>query len=202
MIKYATIITLVFLAVFCYSSETRAAMVGPYTGQVVDAETDRPIEGASVFMFWMKRIPLGFEMQTELEDAQLKYTDKKGKYYFTVKFTNDYLDSVNIIVYEPGYQAYIKRNWFNNPYSKPEQEFSAQDQAVKLQRLPANFDYGKHYEAVEQALWGVNDFYLDQNAQMTWEQLLKNKLKTVPEKAEFLRRIEWEERRFREDLEK
>ena len=112
------------------------------------------------------------------------------------------IESTNIVIYQPGYQAFIKTVWHYNGNSKPDPDFRDKDNIVKLQRIPANFDHKKHCEEIEQALWGIHEYpyaYPLAEDRMTWDKLLEINLKAIPEKEVFLRRVEWEERRYREE---
>lgn len=193
----------VLLFVFVSQPSIASALfVGPYSGTVTDSQTGEPIEGASVLIYWTKRIPNMGGGSTEHVGTVLVYTDQKGKYDIVKAFYNlglmGFFESTNMVVYQPGYQAYIKQIWKDNTYSKPDTSFKEKDNVVKVDRIPPNFSHRNHYEKIDEALWGIRDYpyvYPLSQDRMTWQRLLDMNLKAIPEKEEFLRRVEWEERR-------
>lgn len=192
------VLMIVFLPTVCFT-----VFLGPYSGTVIDRQAGEPIEGASVLVYWEKRIPTPMGGYSELIEVRLVSTDKKGRYEIPRVVANlgllGMLESTNIIIYQPGYQAYIVRAWHDSPYAKPDPSFKAKDNLVKLDRIPLSFSHREHYEKIDHALGGIHEYpyaYPDKNDPwMTWNKLLEVNLKAVPEKEEFLRRVEWEERR-------
>ncbi|MBI5096092.1 MAG: hypothetical protein HZB32_00275 [Nitrospirae bacterium] len=187
-----------------------AGIIGPYSGQVIDSQTGEPVEGASVLFYWVNAIPHPLGVYYEAIGARLIYTDGKGRYTIPTFFANlglmSFLDSTNIIIYQPGYQAYIIELHPSNPlnpFSDPEEgddaTFKEKNNIVKLARIPPNFSHKEHLDRIEHALWGIDDYSpgdpTTTKAGITWEEALKLNLKAVPEKEEFLRRLEWEARR-------
>jgi hypothetical protein len=190
---------LVFFLMIVTAPLSSAQVLGPYSGTVVDGQTGKPIEGASVLMHWTKKISQFMHADSDLIEVKLTYTDEAGKYRMPRLLANTglagKLESTHIIVYEPGYQTYIKSIGHDNPYYKPDPSFVDQGNKVKLTRIPPQFDHKKHYDEIEHALWGIRDYpyvYPQREDQMTWQRLLDMNLKTIPEKEEFLRRVEWE----------
>mgnify|MGYP001584675162 CR=1 FL=1 len=184
-----------------------AGMIGPYSGQVVDSRTGEPVEGASVLFYWVKVIPYPMGTDHETIDARLIYTDKDGKYNIPIFWANlgltSFFESTNVVIYEPGYEAYIKRvdysNPFNSPDTRPDPSFKEKNHIVKLDRIPPNFSHKKHYENIEHALWGIDDephVYTPEQP-LSWEKKVEILLsvKGINGKEEFLRRVEWENRR-------
>lgn len=176
-----------------------AEILGPYSGTVLDATTGKPIEGASVLFFWRKRIPQAIESTSDLVDVKLTYTNARGEYTLSITYTDaglsGYLESTHIIIYEPGYQAYIELIWHNSPFETPDSDFRNRDNIVRLERIPPDFDYKAHYDRIEHALWGLerNDYLEGKSA--GWDEVLKCGLQRPFEREQFLRRVEWEQRR-------
>ncbi len=182
-----------------------AGSIGPYSGSVIDGQTGEPIEGASVFLYWTKLVPRLFEAGSEMIDLRMVYTGKKGRYEIPSLFAGigpgGRLESTVVIIYEPGYQAYIKTIWHDNLYSEPDQEFKEQNNMVKLRRIPPNFDHYEHYQAIEHALWGIDEYHSPSPAaedsgttREEWNKMIVVDQKTIPDKRELLRRAEWEYR--------
>ncbi len=176
-----------------------AEMLGPYSGKVLDATTGKPIEGASVLFFWRKRIPQPIESTSDLIDVKLTYTNARGEYSLSVAYTNTglsgYLESTHVIIYEPGYQAYIELIRHNNPFAAPDSGFRNSDNIVRLERIPPDFDYKAHYDRIEHALWGLerNDYI--EGKSVGWDEVLQRGLQQPFERQQFLRRVDWEQRR-------
>jgi hypothetical protein len=191
-----------FLTVF-FPTISFAIVLGPYSGTVIDSQTGEPIEGASVLFFWGKRVPTPIEAYSEVFEARLVYTGGKGTYHIPRILPNlglqGVLESTNIIIYQPGYQAYSIRISHISPYGKPDSPFKEKDNIVKLDRIPPNFDYEKHYRMIEDALSPIREYDWEDRVwgkKLTWEERFRLNLKSgVLEKEELLRRAEWEERR-------
>jgi hypothetical protein len=198
-ISVLAVLVIIFIPTVC-----PALFLGPYSGTVMDSQTGEPIKGASVLFYWEKRVPTPPSGgSSDPIEARLVYTDKKGFYDIPRILANfgllGFLESTNVIVYQPGYQAYIVRVWHDSPHTKPDPSFKTKDNMVKLDRIPPNFNHGEHYRRISDALSGLHEYpyaYPNKNDPwMTWKKLLEINLKVIPEKEEFLRRAEWEERR-------
>lgn len=178
-----------------------ALFLGPYSGNVMDAKTGAPIEGVSVLLYWEKRVPTPpTGGSPELIEVKLVYTDKKGRYEIPRISANlgllGHLESTQFIIYQPGYQAYIIKIWHESERSTP--LFKEKDHIVKLDRIPPNFNHKEHYRRIQDVISGIRESYDysdEKDSEMTWNKLLQINLKTRLEKDEFLKRVEWEERR-------
>jgi len=191
---------------FAALSPTPAFSLGPYTGTVVDGVTGRPVEGASVLFYWTKEIPQMIESHTETITVRLTYTDHQGRYDIPRVPANfglmGILDSTNVIIYQPGYKAYIIRLFHQNPSAQHGLPFMETGNRVALERIPPGFSHQKQVDAIEQALWGIDEYpYYSPLPQdhITWDQMMAIKLNGSVEKRELLRRLEWEERRGKEE---
>jgi len=190
---------IVFLPTVCFG-----IVLGPYSGTVIDSQTGGPIEGASVLFYWEKRVPAPPSGGSpEPIETRLVYSDKKGFYDIPRILANlgllGMLESTNVIIYQPGYQAYIVRLWHDSPSEKPPSLFKPKDNIVKLDRIPPNFNYKEHYERIEDALRSIENYGWEDRIwgkKLTWEERLKLNVKSgILEREEFLRRAEWEGRR-------
>lgn len=197
----------VLLFVFISQPSIASALfVGPYSGTVTDSQTGEPIEGASIFIYWTKRVPVLIQSHSETITVRLVYTDKEGKYNISSFLANlgliSFFESTNIIIYQPGYQAYIKQIQEDNPYQKPDPSYKDIENMVKLDRIPPIFSHKEHYEKIDHALWGIDSFpYPDGSGQpISWGTFIDRNLKSsILEKEELLQRVEWEERRGMEE---
>jgi len=189
-------------------SPSLAFSLGPYTGVVLDSLTDKPVEGASVLFYWTKSIPQIMHSRSETIAARLIYTDHQGRYKIPSVSANfglmGSLESTNVIIYQPGYKVYIISIRHNNPYYDPSKDppFKDKGNNVELERIPPGFNHTKHVELIDRALWGIDYYpglYDRPQNELPWEKMLEAKLKEGFEKQEFLSRVEWEERRSREE---
>jgi hypothetical protein len=192
----------IILFIVLLSRYSAAGNIGPYSGKVIDDKTGAPIENASVVFYWEKRVMTPVGGYSELIKAELVRTDKKGEYYIGQFFDNlglkSALEQTQIIIYQPGYQAYILSIHHDNEYSRPDQNFKEKDNIVKLERVPPNFDHAKHYESIEQAFWGIREYSrgdLMPTGNKVTPEIIEINNKDVLTKEELLSRAEWEERR-------
>ena len=192
------------LILIFFPSVSVAIFLGPYTGTVIDSQTGYPIEGASVLFYWEKRIPTPPSGGSpEPIGTRLVYTDTKGFYDIQRILANlgllGFLESTNVIIYQPGYQAYTIRISHHSPYEQPTSSFKDKDNIVKLDRIPPNFDHKEHYRMIENALSSIREYGWEDRIwgkKLTWEERLKLNVKSgILEKEKLLRRAEWEERR-------
>ena len=189
-----------FLAVFS-PTVSFAIFLGPYSGIVIDSQTGYPIEGASVLFYWEKRVPTppsgGISEPIEI---RLIYTDKKGFYDIPRILANlgllGFLESTKVIIYQPGYQAYVATILHDRIDTKPDPSFKPKDNRVKLDRIPPNFDHKEHYRMIEDALSSIHGYGWEDRIwgrKLTWEEHLKLNVESgILEKEELLRRAEWE----------
>ncbi len=192
----------VFIIIFL-PSLSLAVFLGPYSGTVIDSQTGDPIEGATVLFFWGKSVPTPMKAYSEIFEAKLVHTDKKGTYHVDRILPNlgllGVLESTNVIIYQPGFQAHIVRVWHDSPYTKPDPSFKPEDNMVKLDRIPPNFNYKEHYRMIEDALSSIREYGWEDRIwgkKLIWEERLKLNVKSgILEKEELLRRAEWEENR-------
>ncbi|MFB3887614.1 MAG: HEAT repeat domain-containing protein [Thermodesulfobacteriota bacterium] len=195
-------ISLMVALIICSPAVSFAVSLGPYSGTVIDSQTGEPIEGASVLFYWEKRVPTPPSGgSAEPAETRLVHTDKKGLYDIPRILANlgllAFLESTNVIIYQPGYQVYIARIWHDTPDAKRDSSFKPRGNLVKLDRIPPNFNYKEHYRMIEDALNSIREYGWEDRVwerKLTWEEHLKLNLKSgILEKEELLRRAEWEE---------
>ncbi len=183
-----------------FSTGASALTLGPYGGQVVDSRTGEPIAGASVLIYWIKIIPNNFEGGTEVPiEVKLTYTDDKGGYLVPKISTNlglsAILDLTYVIIYQPGYEAYRVhvRHFDPEGGSSPPKDFKEKENLVKLDRVPPDFDHKSHYKKITDLF-----VYIDEYEDVYTGFLPTEKPRMtgpILELREFLRRVEWEDRR-------
>ncbi|HJX34941.1 MAG TPA: hypothetical protein VJ373_07165 [Desulfatiglandales bacterium] len=187
-----------------FSTASSALTLGPYSGQVVDSRTGEPIAGASVLIYWIKIIPNNFEGGTEVPiEVKLTYTDDKGGYHVPKISTNlglsAILDLTYVIIYQPGYEAYrvYVRHFDPSGESSPPKDFKEKENMVKLDRVPPDFDHKSHYKKITDLF-----VYIDEYEEIYTGFLPTEKPRMtgpILELREFLRRVEWEDRRDRDE---
>ena len=99
------------LFILCSFSLLLAGCYFPITGRVVDAETNKPIEGAVVLVEWTKTHGIG-DRNTELIKMSEVISDNNGSFQLD-GLTSPFVDPPNITVYKKNYTAW------NNQYIFP-----------------------------------------------------------------------------------
>lgn len=83
---------------------------GPYMGKVVDAETEKPIEGAVVFMECSSLSPTLAGSQYHYIDAKEVLTNSKGEFYIELRVNTlrpgHFWERPKFIIFKPGYGVY------------------------------------------------------------------------------------------------
>ena len=132
-----------FLGAAFFPSFGMATFLGPYSGTVTDSQTDEPVAGASVLLYSEKKVFAPPEGYSEVIRASLVYTDKAGSYHIPRALASlgllASLDRTGIVIYQPGYQAYIKFKWHRERERKSEAAFRETGNIVKLDGSRPNF---------------------------------------------------------------
>ena len=207
VMKASRICLFVVLLLLVLPTASWAINLGPYTGKVIDRQTGRPIAGASVLCYWTKRVPTMLKSFLDLIAVKLAYTDSKGQYTIPRVSVNMGLSSVLentvVIIYEAGYQAYIRRIDSYSPESKKDRSFQEKNNLVNLDRIPPYFSHKAHYERIREAINGLREddtvYAMESKEKIPGSKIKEMQPKFIPEREEFLRRIEWEDRRTREE---
>jgi hypothetical protein len=92
-------------------SQVRGAWGGDYHGQVVDAETGKPIEGAVVVVEWHKKPRVAMGGISYFHNAREALTDADGKFSLDSSPGVDwnpftYVEEPRIIAFYPGYRPF------------------------------------------------------------------------------------------------
>jgi hypothetical protein len=155
-------ILLVFISTGCHAE---------MTGTVIDAETEKPIEGAVVLVNWT--ITKGVPGLTYGEDYKTveAITDKEGKFrVFGV--LNPFVNPPTIVVYKKGYVAW--RNDFIFPDYKKREDFQwTSKQVFRMEHFKKIYSHYKHIFFFSSSL------SLDTSSKLyqayIWEDLLSSK---------------------------
>jgi hypothetical protein len=152
---------------------------GPYSGKAVDSQTGDPVVGASVLIYWTESTP----GSTNVISVEATNTNAAGEYFipFTILIPSflGWHDETYIIIYEPGFQAYIPRTYRDSK----KDSFKTSGNLVELQRIPPDFDHADHFEWIQDFLRGLSS---RGHVTVGANEFLGQEL---------LRRAEWEQRR-------
>ena len=79
---------------------------GPFRGQVVDAETGRPIAGAHVMVLWIREPP-SLHLTQSFYDARETVTDREGRFEipYERRWLTAWVSAPGVSVFVPGYQV-------------------------------------------------------------------------------------------------
>lgn len=100
---------------------------GPYYGQVVDADTGKPIEGACVAGIWkFEAFILIITSTTHFANAKETVTDADGKFTLPLTFAFTFwptsvLEEMDLVVFKPGYDSHppVIRRKMKKPENAP-----------------------------------------------------------------------------------
>ena len=97
---------LLFLLSGCAVANT----FGPYMGKVIDAETEKPIEGAVVFMKCGSLTSNVAGSQYHYIDAKEVLTDSKGEFYIELRINTlrpgHFRERPKFVIFKPGFGSY------------------------------------------------------------------------------------------------
>ena len=118
MRKSLTHILIIFVTVICFFSINPIAHAKTFSGRVIDADTQEPIEGAVVVVYWheARRTSIG-DLSTRLKDVKETLTDKNGEWsvagsaggentissYLSLITGMYYTREPEFIIFKPGY---------------------------------------------------------------------------------------------------
>ncbi len=123
----------------------------PRSGQVIDAETGKPIEGAIVCMQWKTGGFLGVAGPSFAALYETK-TDSQGKYYVPSQHLKrriwlEGVDDEEVLVYKDGYegyQAFLNKGWyFGGEYGEP---YHRRNNQVLLRAFNTSWSHEEHFE--------------------------------------------------------
>lgn len=121
--KLIRIVALPFIAFSLLTGCTITHEFGPYSGKVIDAETNEPIEGAVVFLrFSTERYSVGGFIGA-YADALEVMTDSSGEFkvpthrVITFRIPHRWEPHPNVIIFKPGYGCYP---WHMGTTSRPQ----------------------------------------------------------------------------------
>ncbi len=107
-LRSSLVLVLLMLVSF---AQVRGACAGDYHGQVVDAETGKPIEGAVIVVEWHKKPKISMSDINYFHNARETLTDADGKFVMDSSPGIDwnpftYIQEPRIIAFYPGYRPF------------------------------------------------------------------------------------------------
>ncbi len=162
--------------------------VGPYSGKIIDAANDKPIEGVSILVAW----------KTEShDDVEYIYTDNMGEYHIPLRYIDTTMGQINeiyVTIYQPGYQAMTaQRSYWADTGEAPLLSFEKEDAINKLDRIPPYFDHKAHIEKINRG-FVVNELsnrydWEIRRAGISSDEYLRRKEKASPFSEEIIRKL-------------
>ena len=102
--------TLLLLTISLFSGCAVCHSYGPYKGQLIEAQTEEPIEGAAVVFEFSTE---GFYAWSRNAYAVEKMTDKNGEFKIKRRFVvvfprlfHEWVEDGTVFIFKPGYSAY------------------------------------------------------------------------------------------------
>ncbi|MBI5189114.1 MAG: carboxypeptidase regulatory-like domain-containing protein [Nitrospirae bacterium] len=123
-----------------------ANLNGPWRGQVIDAETKKPIEGAAVVAVWNKEFASPAGPGAYFLDADEAVTDKDGKFniparrYLSIPLFR-YVKGPYFTIYKPGYGSFPSHQI--SPTYISDNIFGPENTVVELPKAIGYFDRKK-----------------------------------------------------------
>jgi hypothetical protein len=121
---------------------------GPFDGQVVDAETGRPVAKAQVYAVWSYVEGFAFNSPAGVKEW-IGQTDQQGRYHVPALASvprGKRLASVRLIIYKRGYVAYRSDRRFED--FGPRLDFTQKGNEVRLERWSSDISHVKHLRYV------------------------------------------------------
>jgi hypothetical protein len=123
-----------------------ADLLGPYDGQVVDVDSDRPIAGALVAGYWAFERGIGFHAPAGAREVVVE-TGADGRY--TIPALTDLPEGASarvrrftLIVYHRGHVAWRSDRLF--PGRERRRDFTQRGARVRLERWQSQYAHGEH----------------------------------------------------------
>lgn len=119
---------------------------GPFDGQVVDAESDRPVTGAQVYASWAFVDGYGLTAPAAWHE-HLATTDETGHYHIPrlgdlPRGGSLRLSEFHLVIYKRGYVAYRSDRRFED--FGPRTDFTQQHHEVRLDRWRSDISHARH----------------------------------------------------------
>ncbi|HWR59645.1 MAG TPA: hypothetical protein VN328_12230 [Thermodesulfovibrionales bacterium] len=151
--KKTLIAFLVLLVILIWVCITRIYL--PISGTVVDAETGKPIEGATVFVWWtMPGGPVEILSSTTYKTMET-VTDKEGKFRINGFVLNPIVNKPDLTIYKAGYVCW--NNNFKFPGFKPREEFQWEsNRRYLLEKFRNEYSRTEHVSFIEHFMPGLD----------------------------------------------
>lgn len=126
---------------------TGTGCAGTIRGQVLDARTGKPIEGAVVLGVWSKYVGLPGLQHAELVGVKETETDAEGRFALEPPGSFGVAEEA-VTIYRFGYVAWS--NLFTFPTSARRQDTSVPSK-ILLEQFPSSQDRRRHYDFINDA---------------------------------------------------
>jgi len=181
-IKFLLVLVLVLVCMPLSACAGQSVYTGPWSGQVIDAESKQPIEGAAVVAIWYKyyATPAG-DVGNYLDTAEV-VTDKDGKFLLpSKKFLNVPLlresGAPHFYIFKPGYGSYPEYRVSPKTSTKSLKGFFEKTTVVELPKTKDLKERGNVYTSINGDIQQIHasDFFK-----------IKRTLKLINEEAKYL----------------
>jgi hypothetical protein len=119
-------------------------LAGPFDGQVLDAQSGKPVEGAAVLGSWAFQTGDGRLSGPATARFVLAQTDADGRYRIgrLSELTDGRLDRFTLIVYKQGYIGYRSDRRFED--FSPRRDFAQSGNVARLDHPPSDLSHVRH----------------------------------------------------------
>jgi hypothetical protein len=123
-----------------------ADLLGPFTGQVIDSETDKPVEKAVIYASWAYERGMGFIAPRGSAEVAFE-TDANGRYRISKLSElpgglSTRVARFTLVVYRRGYVAYRSDSIF--PDQAPRRDFVQRGNVVRLAPWSPELSHARH----------------------------------------------------------
>ena len=176
-VKQKVSVVILVSLILCLSSSAWGRSI--VTGQVVDAQTGEPIEGAAVFIYWGKRGsgPPGLAAETVEVEVAEDLTDATGEFSVPKYWT--WFKHYQMAVYKKGYVCWRSNKIF--PSFEERRDFKFKNgMIVRLKRFKEEYSKEKHalytsISAIHRPMPGIFDNAIISELELLYESKKKKK---------------------------
>lgn len=147
----------IILSLFCFP--LLACSSSSITITVLDAETNKPIEGAAAIVFWNQTKGVPGLTRTETVKIVEVVSDKDGKFTIPPASVSIFADKPHLKVYKYGYVGWdsklIYKGYYDDkttPKIEKRTDFKWKKQIILLGKINNNHTYSSHYSFLNGSL--------------------------------------------------
>ncbi len=109
-VVFGVLAALLALTMYAVTSQSPPHQWGPFSGQVIDAQTGKPIPGAVFVVLWMRTIPTPLHAGQQFYDARVGVADEAGHFEIPSRgrplVLASLVDPPTLSCIAPGYEPY------------------------------------------------------------------------------------------------